>query len=306
MVSFTEDENYSNNHMHATDPRTIAWPTWIIAFLSSLNIVLSITASLGNILILTVLPKVTSLHPPTKLLFRCLAFTDLCVGLLSHPLHAIYFMSHIHKMNSNVISYIEVGNPALSLTLCGVSVLASTAISVDRLFALLLGLRYRHIVTLRRVWAFTVCSWLVSASCGLMQFWSFRIAWIVAFNFATLCLATSIFSYTRIYLKLRQHQVQVQGQFHQQQPANGEGIPLNIGRFKKTVSSILWVQVALVFCYVPFCVVSILRINDEKYDMAWLTTATLVYLNSSLNPILYCWKIREVRRAARNALGQIC
>ena len=46
-------------------------------YLSAFNIFLSITAVLGNILILVALRKVSSLHPPSKLLFRCLATTDL-------------------------------------------------------------------------------------------------------------------------------------------------------------------------------------------------------------------------------------
>ena len=56
--------------------------------IAAVNIVFSITASLGNILILIALRKVTSIHPPTKLLFQCLAITDLGVGLISQPLMA--------------------------------------------------------------------------------------------------------------------------------------------------------------------------------------------------------------------------
>ena len=54
----------------------------IAIFLSSLNILLSITATLGNAQILVALRNV---HPPTKLLLRCLAVTDLCVGLIHNP-----------------------------------------------------------------------------------------------------------------------------------------------------------------------------------------------------------------------------
>ena len=273
----------------------------ILAFLSALNILLSITATLGNTLILIALRKESSLHPPTKLLFRCLAVTDLCVGLVSHPLHATFFMSYITEMNSNIISYIEIGNPALSVMLCGVSVLTSTAISVDRLLALLLGLRYRQVVTISRVRAFAVCSWLIGVSCGSIHFLSLHIVWIVASILATLCVVISICSYMKIYFKLGQHQAQVQGQAHQ---PNGGGIPLNIARYKKTVSSILWVQLALVACYVPFCLVSILKINGKAHYMAWLAISTLVYSNSSLNPILYCWKIREVRQAVKDTIRQ--
>ena len=52
-----------------------------ICFLA-VNILLSITAFAGNSLILVVLHKKSSLHPPSKLLYRCLATTDLLVGLV--------------------------------------------------------------------------------------------------------------------------------------------------------------------------------------------------------------------------------
>ena len=61
-----------------------------LIFLSALNIFLSITAFLGNTLILVALHKETSLHPPSKLLYRNLAITDLCVGIIAEPLFVIY------------------------------------------------------------------------------------------------------------------------------------------------------------------------------------------------------------------------
>ena len=65
--------------------------------LSAINIFLSITTVLGNTLILVALRKKCSLHPPSKLLFRCLATTDLGVGLIVGPLNVVYWMSLVHK-----------------------------------------------------------------------------------------------------------------------------------------------------------------------------------------------------------------
>ena len=72
---------------------------------------------------------------------------------------------------------------------------------------------------------------------------------------------------------------------------------------KKTVSSIFWVELASVACYTPFIIVSILRhtvLSGLAVHALWLFTKTLVYLNSSLNPFLYCWKITEVRKAVKD------
>ena len=66
-------------------------------YFSSIHILLSLTAFLGNSLILVALHKESSLYPPSKVLYRCLATTDLLVGLVIHPLAVIHFMSFIHE-----------------------------------------------------------------------------------------------------------------------------------------------------------------------------------------------------------------
>ena len=66
-------------------------PLWLSDFkqqsisLSAVNILLPITVILGNNLIIIALHKESSLHPPYKLLYQCLATTDLLVGLVIHP-----------------------------------------------------------------------------------------------------------------------------------------------------------------------------------------------------------------------------
>ena len=61
-------------------------PAGLVEFLLVLNILLSISAFLSNVLILFSLRQVLSIHLPTKLFFRCLAVTDFCVGLIVQPL----------------------------------------------------------------------------------------------------------------------------------------------------------------------------------------------------------------------------
>ena len=116
------------------------------------NIFLSITASLGNTLILIALHKESFLHPPSKLLFRCLATTDLCVGIIAEPLVVTYWMSVVTQ-RWNICCYAQASIFVAGHVLCSVSLLTLTAISVDRLLALLLGLRYRELVTLKRTYA---------------------------------------------------------------------------------------------------------------------------------------------------------
>ena len=251
-------------------------PAGIVECLLALNIFLSITAFLGNVLILIALHRVISIYPPTKLFFRCLAVTDLCVGLIVQPLYvyATYTMFRAKEINAGVLYRVYNICGVVSMILAGVSVLSSTAISVDRLLVLLLEMRYRHVVTLGRVRVVLICFWLIGASTVPMWLWEKGLFYKASSFIVVLCLITSISCYVKISLTLWQHQAQihVQNHFHREHTNEG-GIPLNIARYKKTVSSILWVQLALVACYVPYAIVAGTGINN---GVVWLATANLV------------------------------
>ena len=284
-------------------------PEGIAVFLLAFNISLSVTAFLGNALILVALHKVTSLHPPTKLLLQCLAVTDLCVGLVIQPLYIIVlYLPYIADINWDVVHNVAKVYIPLSWLLCGVTLLVSTTISVERLLALSLGLRYRQVVTLRRIRVVAISIWLSGASFALLShFWNDPFSPIIGAASTLTAVIISVFCYTTIYVRLRQNQARIRDHVHQRQPTSGESAPLNIAQFKKTVSSIAWVQLALVVCYVPFAVVAIIA-NISGWtrisSLLWVFAASLVYLNSSLNPILYFWKIREVRQVVKDTMRQ--
>ena len=274
-----------------------------LIFISVLNSFLSVTAILGNALILVALHKESSLHPPSKLLLRSLATTDLCVGLISEPLAVLFWMSVVNE-HWNICVFAEMANFITGYILCPVSLFTLTAISVDRLLALLLGLRHRQVVTLKRTCAIVVTLWVNATVISALRFWNRLITLWCSIIAASLCLIISVFSYTRIFLTLRQHQNQVQD--HVQQP--NQTNELNIARYKKAVSSAIWLQLAMVACYVPYCVVGALETNSPYSILlpyGGMYAATLVYLNSSLNPIICCLKMEEVRQAVKDTIRQV-
>ena len=97
---------------------------------------------------------------------------------------------------------------------------------------------------------------------------------------------------------LRYHQAQVRSQ---QQPSQINA--LNMARFRKAVYSALWVQSALVVCYLPVYTVGIVITLTKKYSLLLIVARrrAVIFLsfNSTLNPFLYCWKISEVRQAVK-------
>ena len=147
MANSTEYENSTG----ATDVTSWNAISTNSAIIVGINIFLAVTSSLANTLILIALHKVTSIYPPTKLLLRCLAVTDLLVGLISQPLYVTFHFRFFTAWNVNTgtATMIRRADVFFFALLPAVSILTSAAISVDRLLALLLGLRYRHTVTLR-------------------------------------------------------------------------------------------------------------------------------------------------------------
>ena len=283
-------------------------PPGVYIFLIALNIFLSITATLGNALILVTLRNVSSIHPPTKLLFRCLAVTDLCVGLICQPLYV----------------YLIIGNFTIELAyvyfffyyvLLTVSPLTSAAISVDRLLALLLGLRYRHVVTLCRVRVLIACVWFIAvsnASLRLVNAFQFKYKVLFACSFWTfialimVSIIISIFSYTKIFLTLRHQQAQVRDHVQPEQSSRVRSV-LNIARYKKTVYSVAWIQFAMLACYGPRIVMLFLRrfgnvVFSTEIEIADRFFFCVFFFNSSLNPVLYCWRIKDVRQEVKNII----
>ena len=304
--------NLTKNGHHQTSEEIVCANVYGLhhyIFLAAFHIFLSFAASLGNVLILIALHKESSLHPPSKLLFRCLAVTDLGVGLIIEPMFAAELMLEIHKLRQ-FCKYFRIGGNIAGLVFSGVSLMTVTAISVDRILALSLGLRYRQVVTRRRVGAIASCFWLVCVAVSpLERFLSYSIFSKVISAVIILCLTTSVYCYTKIFHRLRHLQVQMQNHAHQGQP-NGGGIPLNIARYRKTVSAALWVQITLVACYLPEGLLRPLStpfsINEVTLSLARRYAVSLVYFNSSLNPFLYCWKNRAVRQAVKDTVNQYC
>ena len=302
MANLTEDEN------HITDQDLFCSKGLGIRqkiFISAFNIPLSITAFLGNVLIIVALQKVSSIHPPSKLLLGCLASTDLCVGLISQPLYVAYKMFYGYS-SPKPCHHLRIIFYTIGCMFCAISLLTLTAISVDRLLALLLGLRYRQVVTLKKVQLVVVSFWLFSAAVAMTVFFNFFIALSIACIVLLLCIVISTFCYMKIYFTLRHHQTQVQDHVHQGQPVGGQ-IPLNIARYRKTVTSALWIQMTLLACYLPYgIVISTAVITGLHTSFSNHVTVSLLLLNSSINPFLYCWKMREVRQAVKETIRQFC
>ena len=217
-----------------------------VIYLLVIYIFLGISTIVGNTLILIALHKNTSLHQPSKVLLRNLVASDLCIGFvqLVHGALGIFILQGWWQICH--LSFLVIAIASNILTT--VSMWTITAISVDRLLALLLKLRYRQVVTIRKAYAVAMASWIIGISNATL--WCFSLlAWkVLVGTKVAVCLITSAYCYTRTFLRLRHQHTQVLNNLRQ--PEN-HASRIDEIRYRKTVSSALWLLLALLFCHLP-------------------------------------------------------
>ena len=275
------------------------------------NAFLLFTALVLNIITIQALRKISSFPKPLKTLLLSLAVSDLGVGLLVHPLNIVHLVMNIEQ-NTNNRLYIMVYKAKLisSHLLCAASFLGIIALTVDRFLAIHLHLRYQEFVTHKRVVTVVISVW-VWCSCFSLFALNRVLENVLAIIYATIgavCLTTTGLIYCKIYSIVRHHTNQIHALQLQPVGQNQNGELANAARLKKTALATFYVYVVFVVCFLPFLCVKVayqiygeseLRLHLFYYSM------TLVYLNSSLNPLIYCWKMRHIRQTVMDILRNV-
>ena len=261
-----------------------------------LNSVFSIATCIGNSVILYVIRKTQELHSPSFILLFCLAASDLLVGLICQPSFVGLKIAELGN-DSNVYCALVLIQTISSWTTSGASLLTLSAVSIDRLLAVTLHLRYNTIVTVPRVFQTVVCLWVFSITVVMLKFWITN--WLVfplVITLITFVVTTS--STLKIFQIVRRHQRQIT-----QQQQSVQSNTINVLKCRKSAVTVLYVYGLFVIFYLPIFVVMLIQTFTgftKTIKIAFNYAATAVFINSFLNPVVYCWRIREIRRAVKN------
>ena len=258
---------------------------------SAINVPSMLVAIVGNSLILAAILSTPSLRSPAILLLCNLAVSDLLVGLVIQPLF-IVSVFHSTSLLLTGIWFI------LSNSACGISLCTLTAIAVDRFLALHYHLRYSTIVTSFRIKTFLTAQWLTNLIfSGTVFFWSLRIFSLYLTIFVCLCLIISVFCYVRIFKIVRHQQKKIQCQHQAVNLPQGSTIS-NLLQFKKSAINSFLFFIVMVLFYIPASTYfSLFFVTKTPWQSGWRVATTLVYINSSVNPFLYCWRMGDLRAA---------
>ena len=264
-----------------------------------LNSVFSIATCIGNSIILHVIRKTQELHSPSFVLLFCLAASDLLVGLICQPSFVGLKIAELGNDSSAYCS-LQIIQTISSWTTSGASLLTLSAVSIDRLLAVTLHLRYNAIVTVPLVFKTVVCLWVFTIIVVLQQFWITKLNWLVfPLVITLLTLLVTTLTTLKIFQIVRRHQRQIT-----QQQQSVQSNTINVLKCKKSAVTVLYVYGLFLISYLPVFVSMLIAqtLTELTIPMriAFNYVATLVFMNSLLNPVVYCWRIREIRRAVKN------
>ena len=265
------------------------------------NIALAIFTVFGNCLMLHALRKCRSLYSPIKALFYSLAFTDLGVGLFVEPLFAACCFAVVFN---DIDLFCKVRTPYAIVGFClaSVSFLTMTVITFDRFRAFKLRVWYRQVITLKTVLLRLAACWMFGVLWPFSWILDQTIARVITTVIIFCCVVLTSVTSIRTYIAIRHHQQQINTQPVISVPQRQGRIRnhLNADRYKKSLNTIMLIFCLLLCCYLPYFIVVCVAVSTSKENLnpslAFHIAAEIGSLNSLLNPILYCWRMREIRR----------
>ena len=279
----------------------------ILAFCVS-HFTFSLVATLGNLLVIRALIKASTIPANVRKMFISLAFSDLAVGLLPQLMDAIIY-AVVWKMASRGENLAFLCPTVLSVlsyfvySLIAASFLNVNVIAGDRLLAVSLHLRYQELVTARRLTTVLVSVWIISCVFPILYILFPKEIEMVTGIIAIIGYALAIVVYVRIYKVVKYHQNQIYSQNQLQNAQTREA-----HRQRKSAYNSLFVSVVFLACYFPFFPCTILyetNTSEISFLVAQVASVFLICLNSSLNPIVYCWRYREIREIVKSTVKKL-
>ena len=289
-ITFTMmTSNFEANYSSDTEANSKSGFETVVIANCILNAPLMLLSIIGNALVLVAILKTPSIRSPSVIFLCSLAVSDLLVGLVAQP---VYIAAEIAR----TVRYFQAAD-TVGFAGCGVSLATMTAITVDRFLALHYHLQYPNLMTTSRAIYTIITIWFIITLFSFSILWSRSIQYFLAAFCNTICLLVCLICFIKIHRIVRRHQLQIQ----LQQQAVENSIDTNnhhIRQSTKSAKSIFIYFLVMILCYTPsFFVHIISAINISNSIILWTFPITAAFMNSSINPFLYCWRIPELRTA---------
>ena len=233
-----------------------------------------------NVLVIMAVKRRPRLQTNANILLACLAATDALTGLATQPSFILWKTFKLIGVTNNAPVRIFNSNVMRILSLC--SCLHLMLVTCERLIAIKFTMHYEHIVTGRKIMVAVILCWMFSITTNSTYF-------VVALSLIS-CIVFVAFSYLILFLETRRHQKMIKTQQMPQEEVE------RFAKDNKALKTTVYVVGAVALCFSPigFTFVFYVLKMEVVFSPPWVRT--LAMLNSFLNPLIYCWRQKEMRK----------
>lgn len=170
----------------------------------------------------------------------------------------------------------------------------------------------RSLVTVRRVVIITAVMLLLPIPLAVYRVLSFTTGTqiltldIYFVSIFLWCILVTSVAYFKVFRIIRRHQQQIQGN---ELSHNFGQSSINFSKYKKSVYTILFILIVFYIGYLPMFITLTVNVSSKKRStlntQILNVTIVLTFLSSSLNPLLYVWRMKDVRNEVTHLVKRI-
>lgn len=262
------------------------------------NACFALSAITGNLLVLFAIWKTQLKLSPSNILLSTLAFADLQVGLIVQTSFVGHKLAEISG-TGDLACYARFVNIVFGYATTAVSLLTLTGIAIERFLALYFHLRYNEVITKKRILITAGVFWALAFVVTSVYFLQKNVFGAIVITSELASIVITSVSYIKIYKIVRRHEREINLQRRVSVDPKAQ-IELNMKKYQRSTFTMVIVFMLSFVCYVPYSGVMVAKLKygfTAEVKVAIDIFSTVVCINSSLNPLIYCWRIREVKLA---------
>ena len=281
---------------------------YTLVFASVFNSLIGAISTVSNSLMIFIIFKDKELRTKTNQLLTLLAITDVLVGTVVIPLWLVNRINALYGIHSCVLQMIH---SFFAYLLCGWSGFGVCAISIDRFVATNHAVLFRRPAYHRnktKILFFSWTTWLLFLSLPFSRRIGFKIFNLIVSSVIFLFLGVVGVCYFKVIKKLKKNARKVIGNGVSSIPKTFTQQTSHIAvRKKTTISALVTMAFFISLCprFIMILVLTIIGRDFDKVVVSGMCTEIFIYLNSAVNPILYIWRLPDVRRAVMSIIQRL-
>lgn len=257
------------------------------------------TAVLFNLLIIVSVFKTRSIQSPSRVLLCSLSLTDLCLGLIGQPATAFFYISAFnHWLKGFCICRFLMTRAGYTLGI--LAFMNLTAMSVDRCLAVKTLESYKTLVTKRRAFLVVLIIWILGivSTVVCVEFFPTK-KLIILVVFGSLMILTMVVSFSLAFNSLKTMTNQIFD--------SSNSTAFNVLKYRHSLNTMVYILGLNLVVYLPIVVLIIVKhawdIPRKHSLLAFQYNGVLLAINSTVNPLFYLWRMKDLRSAVRRLLS---